>query len=159
MRPPNSTRLPCRSPSGHHPGSEREYSRKVSDRKLRAVWYKINNNMLWPLSFMRGSYVVRLRPHRIVHYPYTRHLRLDISSSPFLQFTPTATSNSITLFWRWSASRARSERTQEPSKNGCVKLNHPHMHQGSPLLAICYASSRSLHLHPSPAQCHIHIVQ
>ena len=53
-----------------------------------------------------------------------------------------------------------SESKQEPCKNGCVKLNHLHMHQGSPLIPIFRALSRSLrrHLHPSPAEGHFHTI-
>ena len=68
------------------------------------------------------------------------------------------------------SSGRRSERTQGPSKIGCVKLKHEHMHQGSPLLLIFLAFilpnllsqprlqhlSRNLHRHPSAAQGHLH---
>ena len=51
----------------------------------------------------------------------------------------------------------RSERTQEPSKNGGLKLNHLYMKQGPPLHPIFRALACSLH-HHSAAQGHIHII-
>ena len=45
----------------------------------------------------------------------------------------------------------RSERTQELNINGRMKLNYLHTYQGSSLLPICRALSRSLPSHPSAA--------
>ena len=77
---------------------------------------------------------------------------------PFLQFIPTASWAPRTLVVSHQSAGGRSERTHEPSKNSRVKLNHLHMHQGSPLVPNSRTLSRSLHRHPSAAQGHLHTI-
>ena len=74
--------------------------------------------------------------------------------SPFVQFIQIPSCNGIPpLSWCISplSTGGRSEGTQEPRKNGHVKLNHLHMHQDYPLVPIFRTSSCGLHSHPSAA--------
>ena len=52
----------------------------------------------------------------------------------------------------------RSKRTQEPSKDGSVKLNNLHMQQGSSLLPIFSTEFRSLHSHHCAAHGYLHTI-
>ena len=83
--------------------------------------------------------------------------------APFLQFTPTAscTSSHPTKGGKPPEHGRAGEKIQEPNKNGFVRLNHLHMHQGSPqtiLLLIFCTLSLSLHRHPSAAHRHLHTI-
>ena len=69
----------------------------------------------------------------------------------FLQFIPTPSCNDIPPLSRCvrpQSAGGRSEGTQEPRKNGRVKLNHLHMHKGSPLASISRAASTVIPLLP-----------
>ena len=70
---------------------------------------------------------------------------------PFSQFIPTPSCNGIPPLSRCISPQStgrQSEGTQEPSKNGRVKLNNLHVHQGSPLVPISCAASTIIPLLP-----------
>ena len=74
--------------------------------------------------------------------PHTRHLRRDINSCAIFTIYPNC-------IMKWhptpfkvithQSAGGRSNRTQKPSKNACVKLNHLHMHKGSPHITLVAA--------------------
>ena len=109
----------------------------------------------------RGCHVKPDNALTIIQYtplsPYTRQLRLGYQQlRPFTLHPNRVMVRHPTLFQVMSlhSAEVRSERTQEPSKNGPVKRNHLPVHQSSPILSIFNAISRSLHRHTSAAQGH-----
>ena len=129
-------------------------STALAEHVLFATYYTakmIKYNMLPPLG--RGSHV-RLGTHNYLTCTLsadTRHMHLDISSrAPFSQFTTTAShsfpGDKLPGWW--------SVRTQEPSKNDSVRLDHLHMHQGSPLHYIFCAASTIIPLLPKAPSLH-----
>ena len=72
--------------------------------------------------------------------------------APFLQFIPTPSCNGIPPLSRCNKSPERGRAV----RRNPAKYNHLHTHQGSPLVSISRASSRSLHRHPPVAQGHLH---
>ena len=90
--------------------------------------------------------------------PYTRLLRLYFSScAPLYSLSQlhhvTASHPSLEVYKPPERGRV-VRRNAVTTQNGRVKLNHLHMHQGSPLVSINRASSRSLLRHPFVAQGH-----